>query len=331
MMCYSGQSTNDIISKGWYTTMTNMFEGKSDAYALKCCLEAVDAFADSMIMKQLAHDKGAILTMDFGTHEAKQFAIMHDALDKLSSRASANKFKDLMTRTFGVFDDEMTELNAKKSDLLAKDGVKNYTYKHHIWNAGWYGVELDNIYNLINHILYMTRVVVDKNTRETSAAYVKEEVDKEYKANIDGYIETRLCGWGNGAYEKYLLAHMLGDGKKEVIKEFNFQDDWSISDMLDWEQKITKDVIENGKKMEMAQVKDVREQLKKIIKDFHDYASADKANAKLYAAEIKRCIKYTTFLCMRMEEFMNATFKGFTVQREEIHKVLKGLLDYNGD
>lgn len=311
--------------------MANMFDGKSDDYALKCCMEAIDAFADSMIMKQLAHDKGAILNMDFGAHEAKQFSIMHDAVDKLSSRASANKFKDHLTRTFGVFDDDLTELNAKKSELLAKDGVKNYTYKHHIWHAGWYGVEIDNIYTLINNILNMTRVVVDKNVRNTSAAYIKERVDEEYKSKVDGYIETRLCGWAKGAYEKYLLAHMLGDGNKEVVKEFNFQDDWSISDMLDWEQKMTKDVIDNGRKIETAQVKDVREQLKGIIKRFHDYANADKANAKIYAAEIKRCIKYTTYLCMRMDEFVNATFKGFTVQRDEIHKVLKGLLEYQGD
>jgi hypothetical protein len=124
---------------------------------------------------------------------------------------------------------------------------------------------------------------------------------------------------------------MLGDGKKEVIKEFNFQDDWSVSDMLDWEQKITKDALESNKKVDLAVVKDNREKLKKIMKDFHDMASTDKGNAKLYADEIKRCVKYTTYLTMRLDEFMNATYRCMTIQRDEIHKVLKGLLEYNGD
>lgn len=311
--------------------MKNIFDNRSDAYALKACLEAIDAFADSMFQKQIAADKGVVLNLGTNAGEAGKFAIMHDAIDKIGSKARADRFKDIITRTFGLFDEEMTELNAKKSDLLAKDGVKHYTYKHHIWHAGWYGAEHENLVNAINYVLDMTRYVVDKQSRETSASYAKEEVDKEYKATIDGFIETRLCGWGKGAYEKYLLANMLGDGKKEIIKEFNFQDDWSISDMLDWEQKVTKDFIASGKKIDEAGAKDIRNQLKDIIKRFHDYANADKANAKIYAEEIKRCIKYTTFFCMRLDEFVSATYKGLSVQREEIHKVLKGLLDYNGD
>jgi glutamate dehydrogenase (NADP+) len=77
--------------------------------------------------------------------------------------------------------------------------------------------------------------------------------------------------------------------------------------------------------------KEVDEKLKKIMKDFHDMASTDKGNAKLYADEIKRCVKYTTYLTMRLDEFMNATYRCMTIQRDEIHKVLKGLLEYNGD
>ena len=311
--------------------MKNMFEDKSDAYALSACLEAIDAFADSMFKKQLATDKGVVLSLTQYNGTAGNFVVMHDAIEKIGSKARADRFKDIITRTFGLFDEEMTELNCQKSNLLAKDNVKNYTYKHHLWNAGWYGAEVENIYNAINYVLDMTRYVVDKQVRDTSAQYAKEEIDQEYKAKIDGYIETRLCGWSKGAYEKFLLAHMLGDGKKEVIKEFNFQDDWSISDMLDWEQKVTKDFIASSKKVEEASVKDARNQLKDIIKRFHDYASTDKANAKIYAAEIKRCIKYTTFFCMRLDEFCNATFKAMSTQREEIHKVLQGLLDYNGD
>jgi hypothetical protein len=311
--------------------MKNMFDGKSDAYALKACLEAIDAFADSMLKQQIAADKGAVLNMNFDVDKANNFAIMYDSIEKISTKARADRFKDMITRTIGLFDEEMTELNAKKSDLLAKDNVQHYTYKHHIWRAAWYSVEIDNIYAVLNHVLDLTQFVVHKEGRTCSAAYAKEIVDKEYKSKVDGYIETRLCGWAKGAYEKYLTVNMLGDGKKEVIKEFNFQDDWSVSDMLDWEQKITKDALESNKKVDLAVVKDNREKLKKIMKDFHDMASTDKGNAKLYADEIKRCVKYTTYLTMRLDEFMNATYRCMTIQRDEIHKVLKGLLEYNGD
>ena len=311
--------------------MKNRFDGKSDSYILKATLEAVDAFTSSQLMKQISTKHGAVLNMDSITHDSTQFSIIHDGIEKLTSKARADKFSDILTRTFGLFDEEMTELGAKKSELLAKDNVKNYKYKHHIWNAGWYSVEYDNIFEVINHVLYMTRIVVDKNTRSCSAQFIKEAVDKEYKEKVDGYIETRLCGWTAGAYGKYLKGVMLGDGKKEVVKEFNFQDDWSISDMLDWERHVTKDILERNKKLETADIKDVREKIKNIIKSFHDYAKYDPGNAKIYGAEIKRCIKYTSFLCSRLDEFLDATFYGLSTQREEIHKVLKGLLDYNGD
>ena len=320
------------INKGWvYTTMKNKFDGKSDEYTLKATLEAVDAFTNSQIMQKLSAKHGAVLNMDPLTHDSTQFATIHDGIEKLTTKARADRLSDIITRTFGLFDEDMTELGAKKSELLAKDNVKNYKYKHHIWRAGWYSVEYDNIFAVINHVLYMTRIVVDKNTRSCSAEYIKEEVDKEYKVKVDGYIETRLCGWTKGAYAKYLKAEMLGDGKKEVIKEFNFQDDWSISDMLDWERKVTKDILDREKKFETANMKDVREQIKGIVKSFHDYAKLDPGNAKLYAEEIKRCIKYTAFLCSRVDEFLDATFYAFNTQRDEIHKVLKGLLEYNGD
>ena len=318
-------------SKGWYIPMKNIFDGKSNAYTLKATLEAVDAFTDSQVMQQISATNGAILNLDPLVHDSSQMAKIHDGIEKLTTKARADRLSDIITRTFGLFDEEMTELGAKKSELLAKDNVKNYKYKHHIWRAGWYSVEYDNIFAVINHVLYMTRIVVDKNSRSCSAKFIQEEVDKEYKAKIDGYIETRLCGWTNGAYAKYLKACMLGDCKKEVVKEFNFQDDWSISDMLDWERKVTKEILDRNKKLEVADLKDMRAQIKDIIKKFHDYAKLDPGNAKIYGAEIKRCIKYTTFLCGRLDEFLDATFYSLQTQRDEIHKVLKGLLEYNGD
>ena len=310
--------------------MKNMFENKSYEYTRDAVLEAVDAFANTMLMQQIAADKGKIAIGDpLGT--AKQFSIIDDGIERLSSKARANSFKDIITRTFGLFDSDMTELNAKRSDLLAKDHVKNYTYKHHIWRAGWYSVEYDNIFFLINQVLNVTRNVVDKNTRDCSAQYIKERADEYYKAKVDGYIETRLCGWKKGAYANFLRINMLGDGKKEVVREFNFQDDWSITDMLNWEQKITKDLLDHGKKIDEANIKDIRSQLKEIIKRFHDYASTDKENAKIYAAEIKRCIKYTTLLVSKLDEFIEETYSCMQVQRGEIHKVLNGLLEYHGD
>lgn len=312
--------------------MKNMYTGKTEEYTLKATLEAVDAFADSMLMKQISGEKGAILNIDYGTHEFKQFASIHDGIDRLVvSKARANTFKDIITRTFGLFDSEMTELNAKRSDLLAKDNVKHYTYKHHLWHAGWYGVEYDNIIAVIEDVLYFTRLVIDKRTRRCSAEYMQDLVSQEYKRKIDGYIETRLCGWAKGAYGKYMRAVMLGDGNKEIVREFNFQDDWSISDMLDWEQRITKDVLEHGKKIEQATSKDISGKIKDIISDFNTIAKADKQNAKIYAAEIKRAIKYSAFLMSRLDELIDATFYSMGVERDEIHKVLNGLLEYNGD
>ena len=311
--------------------MKNMFDGKTNEDALKACMEAVDAFADSIIMKQLAKDKGVIPDMNFDSNEAIQFSIMNDAIDKIANKSRANTYKDIITRIFGLFDSEMTELNAKKSELLRKDHVKNYRYKHHLWHAGWYVSEYNNIIHLIGYVLGLTRVVVDKSARNTSAKYMKEIADQEYKAKIDGYIETRLAGWGKGAYDKYLRAYMLGDGTKEVVREFNFQDDWSISDMLRWEQNMTKDALDQCKKLDIARVKDINEQIKDFIKKYHEYAKADKANAKIYAAEIKRCVKYTSFLVGRLDEFFSATYYAFNTERNEIHAVLKGLLDYQGD
>lgn len=312
--------------------MKNMFDNKTDEYTLKAILEAVDAFTDSMIMKQISGEKGAILNMDYGSHEFQQFATIHDGIDRLVvSRARADSFKDIITRTFGLFDSEMTELNAKRSDLLAKDNVKNYTYKHHLWHSGWYGVEYDNIIAVIEDVLYFTRLVIDKRTRKCSAEYMKELVDQEYKRKIDGYIETRLCGWKKDAYKSYMRAVMLGDGHKEVVKEFNFQDDWSISDMLDWEQRMTKDMLDHTKKIEHSTSKDITNNIKKIISDFNTIAKTDKEHAKLYADEIKRAIKYSSFLMSRLDEFLDATFYCLNTQREEVHKVLKGLLEYSGD
>lgn len=311
--------------------MKNMFESKSDAYTLNAVLEAVDEITNKLFAGELAKDRGVVLNMDLAADDTKQFSIIHDGIDKLATKSRADTFKDIMTRTFGLFDSDMTELNAKRSDLLAKDHVKNYTYKRHYWNAGWYSVEYDNIFAVTNHILTCTRFVIDKNRRSCSAQYAKEIADKEYKAKIDGYIETRLCGWTKGAYSNFLKVHMIGDGKKIVMREMNFQDDWSISDMLDWEQKISKDFLDYWKKMRVASVKDVREQLKKIISDFNAIAKADKANAKIYANEIKRCIKYTTYMMMRLDEFVSATFDCLELQHDEIHKVLEGLLKYEGD
>ena len=311
--------------------MKNMFENKSDEYVLEAVNKAVDAFTGSILSNDISRDRGFVMANDFSNTSIQSIATISDGMDKIISKARANTITDIITRTIGLFDSDMTELGAKRSDLLHKDNVKNYTYKHHIWKAAFFTIEFQNLITMINNVLYCTRIVVDKQARNCSAAAAKEWADDAYKNVIDGYIETKICGWAKGAYEKDLRVWMLGDGKKEVIKDFNFQDDWSISDMLKWESNVRKEVLDNDKKYQEATVKDFSEQVKKIVKSFNDIAKADKANAKIYANEIKRCIKYTNLFLDKMNEFNKATYYCLNVQREEIHKVLKGLLEYNGD
>lgn len=311
--------------------MKNMFENKTDEYVLEAVGNAVDAFTNSIISNDISRNKGIVMANDFNETATKNIATISDGMDKIINKARANTVTDVITRTIGLFDSDMTELGAKRSDLLHKDHVKNYTYKHHIWRAAFFTVEFQNLVTMINNVLYCTRLVVDKTARNCSAAAAKEWVDDAYKNTIDGFIETKICGWTKGAYEKDLRVWMLGDGKKEIIKQFNFQDDWSISDMLKWESQVRKDVLDSDKRYQEATVKDFAEQIKTIVKSFNTMAKADKDNAKLYAAEIKRCVKYTNLFIDKMGEFNKATYHCLNVQRDEIHEVLKGLLEYNGD
>lgn len=311
--------------------MKNMFENKSDEYVLEAVNKAVDAFTGSILSNDISRNKSVIPVNDINDTAIVSIATISDGLDKIMSKARANTVTDIITRTIGLFDSDMTELGAKRSELLRKDNVKNYTYKHHIWKAAFFTIEFRNLVTMINNVLYCTRIVVDKRSRNCSAQAAKEWADEAYKNVIDGYIETKICGWAKGAYEKDLRVWMIGDGKKEVIKQFNFQDDWSISDMLKWESEVRKEILDEDKEYQEASVKDFNEQIKKIVKEFNTIAKADKANAKIYANEIKRCIKYTNLFLDKMGEFNKATYYCLNLQREEIHKVLKGLLEYNGD
>ena len=309
--------------------MKNMFETKSDEYVIKAVNEAVDAMTLKVIGNDVANNRAS--TLDADILDTSNIAIINDGFDKIVNKATSNTISDFFTKVFGVFDSQMTELGAKRSELLRKDHVKNYTYKHHIWHAFFNANEFRNLIIMIKNVLYCTEIVINKNARDCSAQAAKEWADDAYKNVIDGFIETKICGWSKGAYEKDIRVWLLGDGKKEVIKEYNFQDDWSISDMLDWEAYVRKEYLASKERYQDAAVKDFRDQIKRIIKDFNMLIKVDKANAKIYAREIKRCIKYTNLFLDKMNEFNKATFYCLNTQRDEIHKVLKGLLEYQGD
>ena len=258
-------------------------------------------------------------------------ATMTVALDKLVNKAQSTSIKDSFTSWFGWFDNNIPQLNAKRSDLLAKKNVQNYTYKRHIWNyqsSQWF---FDACIYVINGVLNVTSYTLDPNVQaKVDAKLIDNEVNAYYEDTVNPFIDRYLFGRKKGVAKERIIGIMIGDGFKEVTKKMNFKDDVSISDMLDMAEYLNEVNAKDDFHISEGAIKDIRAQVDKIIKRFMDQSkhSQDKALTTKY---IKVCITYVAMMIDKMNECNTADYYSFSIIGTEIINILQGLLDYNGD
>lgn len=261
----------------------------------------------------------------------KNSEAINAGLERLISKAQSTNISDKFTNWFGWFDHEIPELNAKRSELLAKKDVQNYTYTRHYWayqDISWFW---NNVISCINGILNITSYVTDPKVNEQlDGKLLDKEVDTYYSEVINPYIDQHLFGKKKNAARDRLIGMLVGNGLTEATKKMNFKDDITISAMLDMAESLHDFNLKGESKITEGEIKDIKAQIDGIMAKFNSTVKNSVRDPKIAAKWLKVGIQYIAIMMDKLYEWNNAEYYSLNIIGSEILKVLKGLLKYQG-
>ena len=243
---------------------------------------------------------------------------------------------DKITISFGLFDEDVKELNTKKSILLKKINVKNYMIKpielHPIYSYGSSTEMLNSCYQFIyeGFVYYANRVFNEH--RDDYKDCIKKYSD-EYTKELAPYLAKHFgkVYTNNAIYKRFLFAS-VGDGSKIKYKDINFQKDYfRLQDRIDhinnfMNKTDAKDVYEHlGASMEDFNVRFGR-MVKDIATQLHtkEQIAAINTLGKMALSEFKIVDQYYLQVTLAFLDMI-------TLIRTDSLKICKGLLAYTGE
>ena len=291
---------------------------------------------DDIIMRKsiLYNNNQAYLSDALNNNEffIKTFGNFSDHMNKLVKSAQSSTFSDKITKWTCLFDEKLEFINAHRSELLSKKDVKNYTYKRHIWRYEYREDIREAIFSTMNNCIATVNFAINA----LRDGYTHEEVDNVisdyYRTRIDSCINTFLYGTKKGELDKRIKGLLLGDGFKEVIITMNFQNEVSISTLIDLANKTAGNDWKYIAEKEAADVKDIEIQIKDILKRLNiELKKSNPKDAKYITKHLKTCSIYLGILVMKIKEFQESNLYCFKTFVTEVSDILKGLYEYDGD
>lgn len=293
----------------------------------------IDKFAQVCQMVEINAQKNPFAKQNMANSSAfiDSFKNTSVAMDKLINQAQSTDLGDKFTIWFGWFDKELKSVKAKKSELLEKRNVRNYVYKRHEWHyRGYYNI-IDNIFVIMNQVLGVANYAVNQALRGVDYKSIDDICAGYYTQTIDRNIADYLWGKKPGALASSLQAILLGDGYKVVVRKVNFQDDMSISDMIEYAERLHEINFGYWEKQNKKEIERVKDQVNAILKDFNDMAKRNPKHVKFVARHIKVATSYIALLIGKMHEFSKTDIGSLQIISKELISILNGLLDYKGE
>ena len=187
---------------------------------------------------------------------------MHDLVAKC---AQSTTFSDTLLSWFGIFNQDLKFIKAKRSELIAKKDVQEYTYERHYWNYTYLSNVKNNILELITRCFNALSFALDNAEKK---AYPIKEIDTiisdYYRDCIDCEIDRLLYGKKKGLLKERITAYLIGDGITPVVKKMNFKDEISISTLIDLGNSWADLNFEYFAKMDKAYIADLKNKIKSI-------------------------------------------------------------------
>ena len=252
---------------------------------------------------------------------------MHDLVAKC---AQSTTFSDTLLSWFGIFNQDLKFIKAKRSELIAKKDVQEYTYERHYWNYTYLANVKNNILELITRCFNALSFALDNAEKK---AYPLKEIDTiiadYYRDCIDCEIDRLLYGKKKGLLKERITAYLIGDGIKPVVKKMNFKDEISISTLIDLGNSWADLNFEYFAKMDKAYVADLKNKIKSITDDIRTL-SKNPSHADFAAKHVKMANAHIALLLSKLEEFLSADLFSFKTVTSELISILKGLYEYKG-
>ena len=264
----------------------------------------------------------------------ESYSKMTTNLDSIIKSAQSTSITDKFVIWFGIFDKELKALKTKKSLLLAKMHVQNYTYKRHLWNYSTSASNnvADNIFGVMNQVMSVTNYAITAARENILAPHeIDTLVLAYYRTTIDPNISSYLFGHQKGEMSKKLRAHWIGNGLDEKIITVNFQDDMSISEMMDMAEMFHEIDWEARKDLGKAIIKDTKAQIDSIMANMNLAVKSNPKIAPVCTKHIKVCASYMALLVTKLNEYDESDYHCFKTIGDEIISILKGLESYKGE
>lgn len=252
-------------------------------------------------------------------------------LTGIIKNAQSTSFGDKLIQWFGIFDKELKSVKARRSELLAKKDVQNYTYKRHTWHYRYLSNMPENIFTIMDMCLNTVIFAINQSNNGRPQKEIDNIIADFYKRTIDPNIDSYLFGKKKGALYKNVVATLIGDGYNEKVVTVNFKDEVDISTLIDWAEDLCKIDFNFYKKDWGNRVNEINGSVKDILNKLNTQAKANPKNAAFCTRHLKVCSSYLAMLVGKLQEFADADTKSFKTVTEEIIKILQGLLDYKGN
>ena len=244
--------------------------------------------------------------------------------------AQSTTFSDTMLSWFGIFNQDLKFVNAKRSELIAKKDVQEYEYERHIWNYRYLSNVRDNIIELIERCFNALSFALDSAERKSySLKEIDAIVSDYYRDSIDCEIDRLLWGKEKNTLKERITAYLIGDGRKPVVKKMNFKDEISISTLIDLGNSYATINFDYIAKMDKAYIADLKAKIKRIVDDIKEL-SKDPKNADFATKHVKMANAHITLLLSKLEEFLAADTFSFKTVSTELINILVGLYNYKG-
>lgn len=296
--------------------------------------KSLDAFTTKVAELDILAQKNPAfnLTPTYNQEFNLNYGKMEGDMLKIIKQAQSITLSDTMTSWFGWFDHEIKALKVKKSELLAKRNVKNYTYKRHIWNYHYIDAIVHNIFSFIGSALNGAAFALNNSSFTKYSEKDLNNILGDHFRQLDNNIDRYLFGKKPNILKNRIIGSLLGDGFKPVIINKNFQDEHSISTLIDLVESFDNISWQQRKNYMIASLKDVQAQINDILKNFKAVAGSKSSKAKDFCNKwIKICTSVIGLLMKKYNEFIDADNFSLKTQCTEIYNVLKGLLEYTGD
>lgn len=307
---------------------------------LKSYLQGYDAVNESLkdIINNFSNvlnfkDNPTLLKSNYLNNLSPAFVKFSKSMKVLHNQSTS--IFDKITVHLGLFDEDIKELNVKKSELLKKVNVKNFNIEptafHPNFSVTSKEGQLNSCYNFINEgMAYYINCILNYSKDPKDAV---KSFKAEYENQLVPYLAKYFDKPGNSTkYYKKLLFGSLGDGSKVKYIKINFQKDYfKVQVRIDIINKfLSKQGVKDSMDVLKASLDDANVRFERCMKDVLKVAKDKEQIAAINAIAKQTLIEYKVIDSFFIQTEM-AFLDMMTYLKIDSIKICKDLLKYNGD